>query len=73
MYNIVFMQEIIFSILAMLCYIGTGIASAAYAAKWGKPPEVCAEFDDVLDDDDDDRCDSTPLTVTNALEAVSSM
>ena len=45
-----------------LCYGATGIACAAYAAAWGKPPEPC--------EGDPSACDVAPLTATNALSTV---
>ena len=46
-----------------LSYGSSGIACAAYAAAWGKPPTVC--------EDAESRCDIKPLTATMALAAVS--
>ena len=61
------MQEIIFSVLVILSYFATGIASAAYAAAWGAPPDLCELGETVQDD----PCDRKPLTATTALQAVS--
>ena len=61
------MQEIIFSVLVILSYLATGIASAAYAAAWAAPPDLCELAETVLDD----PCDRKPLTATTALQAVS--
>ena len=57
-------QEILFSAGAAFCYFATGIACAVYAGAWGGPPDGCS-------DNDDDPCDSRPLTATNALQVVS--
>ena len=57
-------QEILFSAGAAFCYFATGIACAVYADAWGGPPDGCP-------DNDDDPCDSRPLTATNALQVVS--
>ena len=61
------MQEIFFSVRVILSYFGTGIASAAYAAAWGAPPDLCEPAETVVDD----PCDRKPLTATTALQAVS--
>ena len=52
--------------MIVLC---TGIACAFYASKWNDPPKLCALFDEY--DKDKDICDSTQLTITNALKSVS--
>ena len=57
----------------MLCFLGLGIASAAYAASWGEPPETCTDrLRDLSEtgDNDDDVCDSVALNITNSLQAV---
>ncbi|CAI8025063.1 hypothetical protein GBAR_LOCUS14502 [Geodia barretti] len=63
---IVGILEIIFSVLVILSYFATGIASAAYAAAWGAPPDLCELGETVQDD----PCDRKPLTATTALQAV---
>ena len=55
----------------MLCYLATGVACASYAVAWREPPDVCGRIDELSDQDD--VCDSIPLTATNALEAVSKL
>ena len=62
------MQEIIFSVLVILSYFGTGIASTLYAAAWGAPPDLCELAET---GNEDDPCDRKPLTATTALQAVS--
>ena len=69
-YNVFHWQKILFSGAVIVSYLATGIACAVYASRWGKKPVLCAQLDDFLENEDD-ICDSTPLTVTNALEAVS--
>ena len=64
------MQEIIFSVLVILSYFATGIASAAYAAAWSAPPDLCEFFEDIPNAEDD-PCNTKPLTATTALQAVS--
>ena len=64
------MQEIVFSVLVILSYFATGIASAAYAAAWSAPPDAC-EISEDIPDGPDDPCDRKPLTATTALQAVS--
>ena len=59
------LQEIVFCVLVILAYLGTGIACAVYAAAWGGPPDSCDA------NEDDDYCDSKPLTATTALSTVS--
>ena len=59
------LQEIIFSVLVILAYLGT--ASAAFAAAWGAPPELCETVEEFLEDD---PCDRKALTATTALQAV---
>ena len=56
-----------FNIVLILCYFASGIATAAFAARWGGPPEVCPD----PGSDVGDACDSIPLTATNALQSVS--
>ena len=62
-------QEILFSGAVILSYFATGIACAVYASQWGEKPAVCESVDDASEDDDD-TCDSVPLSATNALQAV---
>ena len=61
-------QEILFSGAVILSYFATGIACAVYASRWREKPVVCETIDAFKDDDD--TCDSVPLSATNALEAV---
>ncbi|CAI7997253.1 hypothetical protein GBAR_LOCUS2117 [Geodia barretti] len=67
---IVGILEIIFSVLVILSYLATGIASAAYAAAWDAPPDLCEFVEDIPGADEDDPCDRMPLTATTALQAV---
>ena len=62
-------QKILFSGAVTVSYLATGIACALYASQWGEKPVVCALADQA--ENEDDICDSIPLTATNALEAVS--
>ena len=70
-FGVFIVQEMIFSGVVIMCYLFSGIACTIYAANWGKPPDVCQTVDNISDDDQDDLCDSIPLSVTNGLEAVS--
>ena len=63
-------QEILFSAGVILLYFATGISCAVYASRWREKPVLCENADNVSDNDDDDICDSVPLSATNALEAV---
>ena len=54
----------------ILSYFATGIACAVYASQWRKKPVLC-EIADTVSVNDDDICDSVPLSATNALETVS--
>ena len=63
-------QEILFSVGVILLYFATGISCAVYASQWREKPVLCENADNVSDNDDDDICDSVPLSATNALEAV---
>ena len=63
-------QEILFSGAVILSYFGTGIACAVYASQWREKPVLCENADNFSDNDDDDICDSVPLSATNALQAV---
>ena len=56
-----------FTIVLILCYFASGVATAVFAEKWGKPPDACPH----PGSDDGDICDSIPLTATNALQCVS--
>lgn len=62
-------------VLGVLCFMGLGIASAAYAARWGKPPKACAEYDTYLTlttgDEDADVCDTNILSITTSFQSVS--
>ena len=62
-------QEILFSGGVILAYFATGISCAVYASLWGGKPVLCENADNVSEDEDD-ICDSVPLSATNALEAV---
>lgn len=67
-YTVLHWQEIFFSIAVILSYLATGILCAMNARAWAGPPDVCP---DPNDKGVGDICDSVPLTVTNALQAVS--
>ena len=62
-------------VLGVLCFMGLGIASAAYASRWGKPPGACAEYDTDLTltngDEEADVCDTNILSITTSLQSVS--
>ena len=56
-----------FTIVVILCYLPSAIATAVYAGGWGGPPEACPDPDSSFGD----VCDTIPLTAINALQCVS--
>lgn len=57
-----------FSCVAVICFVASALASVAYAAAWGEPPEVCDQngLHYMYKD-----CDHEQLEGTNGTAAVS--